>query len=232
MASLVSLSSLREQSRQRADQVNSGFVTDAELNGYINSSLKALYDMMVDAYGSDYFAAEPPYDLTSTGDETYALPDDFYKLQGVDLKIDSESYTTLKPFMFAERNSYKDPYFSLRTRNAFYYYKIYGENIKFMPKPPANTEFRIWYVPICPTLALDSDTFDFVNGWEEYVIVDAAIKMTIKEEGNINELAIQKREMVDRLTRMKKDRDAGMPIRVTDVNRYGYGYDSDDDYVF
>ena len=42
MTDFVALNTLRDEARQRADQVNSEFVTDAELNGYLNNSWSEL----------------------------------------------------------------------------------------------------------------------------------------------------------------------------------------------
>ena len=44
MAKHTWISSLREQVRQRADMVNSGFVTNPEIDQYLNNSLGDLYD--------------------------------------------------------------------------------------------------------------------------------------------------------------------------------------------
>ena len=222
MAKNVSLASLRESARQRADQVNSGFVTDAELTNYINLSLTELYDLLVDAYGEDYYTKNPPELITTTGLDNYPLPLDFYKLQGVDLQIDSVTFRTLRPFMMAERNRYRlNGGWGEQTNM----YKINGNRIYFLPLPPAGKVFRLWYVPVCPTLVNGTDEFDFINGWEEYVIIDAAIKMMIKEESSIQELLIQKNAMTQRLIKMKKDRDIGSPLRIVDVRRNGMDFD-------
>ena len=42
MTAYVALNELRDRTRQRADQVNSQFITDAELNGYLNNSWSEL----------------------------------------------------------------------------------------------------------------------------------------------------------------------------------------------
>lgn len=221
MARPVSLASLKEQARFRADQVNSGFVTDAELRGYINASLTELYDLLVAAYGDDYFTKTTPQAITSTGADSYALATDFYKLQGVDLQMDSVTWQTLKPYMFSERNNFSS------WSGGVCKYKLMGSFIFFKPPPPTGRALRLWYIPICPTLTADLDEFDFINGWEEYVIIDTAIKMLVKEESPINELAAQKQAMRQRLDQMKVDRDIGMPMRITDVRGQNLEDDGD-----
>ena len=59
MATTMTLAELREASRQRADQENSQFISDSELNSYINQSYFELYDILVQSYGDDYYVANP-----------------------------------------------------------------------------------------------------------------------------------------------------------------------------
>ncbi len=51
---LVQLKDLRTRTRQRADMVYSQFVSDAELNNYLNDALKELYDLLIQA-NVDYY---------------------------------------------------------------------------------------------------------------------------------------------------------------------------------
>ncbi len=213
MARLVTLASLKEQARQRADQVNSGFVSDSELELLINTSLTELYDLLVGAYGEDYFVGDP-YAITSTGVSKYDLPDDFYKLVGVDFKVDSVNWRTMKPFMFAERNR---GYLSGNSSGDTYKYRLRGSQIEIRPTPPTGRQFQIHYAPACPVLDDDTDEFDFINGWEEFVILGAAIDMMNKEESDSSALVAKKNTVAARLSAMKKDRDIGMPMRITDV---------------
>lgn len=45
---------LRTAARERADQVNSAFISDSELNRYINTAAKELYDILITAFDNDY----------------------------------------------------------------------------------------------------------------------------------------------------------------------------------
>lgn len=56
---------------------------------------------------------------------------------------------------------------------------------------------------------VDDDRFDGINGWEEYVVVDAAIKCLIKEESDISALMAQKMALKTRIEQMADDRDVG-----------------------
>jgi hypothetical protein len=207
----VTLASMREQARQRADMVNSEFCSDAEINQYINNSAAELYDLLV-SVNEDYFVSSTPQSISVTsGTDSYDLAADFYKALGVDLYLNG-SWVTMKPFMFAERNAYQGMMFDMPFR-----YRIRGGKISFVPVPSGNHTVQIWYIPRFTALASDAATFDGINGWEEYVIVDAAIKMLQKEESDVSVLLAQKEALKARINTMAANRDSGSPQRIVDV---------------
>lgn len=222
------LAQLRELSRQRADQEYVAgtpeadkFVTDAELNGYINRSIEELYDLIISCYGNDYYVDSHTFNLVAN-QEAYALPTGFYQMLGVDLVINSNDKLTLKPFMFQERNQYMN-FPANAWQGINYRYHIRGGNIIFQPQPSTTNQVTIWYVPLAVLLVNDSDIMQGFNGWEEYVIIDAAIKMTIKQEGNVEELYRAKNDMIARIKQMADNRDSGYPQRVQDVENEDFG---------
>jgi len=214
----VTLLSLRTQSRQRADMENTTFVSDTELNGYINASASELYDLLIGVY-EDYKITSQSVSIVANTD-TYSLPNDFYKLRGVDLVLDSlGNAVTLKPFNFQERNSYLfTPTWNV-VGLSYLRYHLQGDSIRFVPVPSSSQTLKLWYIPSITTLSADGDTLDGVNGFEEYVVIDAAIKMRIKEETDTSELERQKALMMNRINSMAVNRDAGSPERVSDMSK-------------
>jgi hypothetical protein len=196
---------------------NSNFVEDSELNQYINSSYQELYDLLVASF-EDYYTLAPVTFSISSGSNTYSLPADFYKLRGVDCSLDSVNYYTMQPFDFANRNNFNQ---SVGVLNAGQYqnqYRIVGDKIYITPEDNAVGSYRIWYVPRATTLALDSSTLDGINGWEEYVVVDAARQCLDKEESDTQALMLEKEALKQRIITMAARRDAGMPKSITDIN--------------
>jgi hypothetical protein len=63
----------------------------------------------------------------------------------------------------------------------------------------------------------DAATLDGISGWEEFVVIDAAIKAGIKEESEISDLRIQKAEMLKDIEDMAEARDIGQAHHVSDV---------------
>lgn len=106
-SSQISLGALRLLTQQRADMENNPTISTQEWNQYLSQSWKELYDLLVAAYGNDYFVASP-YPMTIYSNQFYQLPVDFYKLLGVDLQYSSSptGWVSLKRFEFLERNKY------------------------------------------------------------------------------------------------------------------------------
>lgn len=144
----MSLAELRVASRQRADMVNSQFVTDSELSSYINASYFELYDLLVQKYGNDYFMKEYTFSLQGNVSR-YDLPDDFFKLLGVDLQISAgpDGYVSLKPFTLAERNRYSTANVQTWIGVTNLRYRISGNKLWFTPSPQTGQTIRIWYIP-------------------------------------------------------------------------------------
>lgn len=218
MASTVTLLSMRNQARQRADMENSTFVSDSELTGYINSSIKDLYDRLQNA-GEFYNLSSSNISIVGNTD-TYSLPSDFYKLQGVDLVVDAlGNGVTLKPFQFSQRNSYLfTPTWNV-VGLSYLRYMLQGDSIKFVPMPSGATTAKVWYTKAFTNLSGDADTFDGINGWEEFVIIDAAMKMAIKEESDISALMAQRQIIEARIDEMKLTRDMSTGGRINDVSK-------------
>ena len=282
MARRVSLNELRSQVRYRSDMVNSQFITDAELDDYINSSTAELYDILIQKFGNDYYLSSSTTALVN-GTAAYDLPDDFYKLVGVDYQLSSSDSIALKQFNFNERN--------LSDNINLYYrdlrYRLRGSQILFTPVPATTDNFVLWYIknPVkleqiavtstaeaattvytvsshnfvadvvnkgsdftpagfnveqtvtavtATTITTDLDssaltitvdgnlnsTFDGVSGWEEYIVIDAAIKCLQKEESDVSVLMSQKSAIAKRIEAAAENRDAGEPSKVTDVSNY------------
>jgi hypothetical protein len=203
--------------------VNSRFISDSELNSYINASLAELYDLLIQTRGEDYYVSGPETIQLVPGTSTYPLEVDFLKLLGVDCVLSNTQAVSLKAFKWQERNRFREPFYSSSYFNLMY--QIRGNDLVLVPTPNNGQTLQYWYIPRCPVLAADGDTFDGINGWEEYVIIDAAIKMRVKEESGVQELLIAKQEMKERIKSASAGRDSLEPARVVDTDS-GRGFRS------
>lgn len=224
----VTLATLRSRVRERADLVNSNFVTDTStsLDAFINASLDELYDVLATKFSNPYFVASTAL-TTVAGTSSYALPSDFYKLLGVDLPFNGTS-TPLKEFNFADRGRYQ----LASSVGQLPSYRLEGSNLRLYPVPASVLAGTLWYVPTRPQLSLSTDSVAYPNGWEEYAVIDAAIKCMAKEETDPSALFAAKAAILQRIAEAAENRNQAEPEKAVDVEscdaelsgRYGSPY--------
>jgi hypothetical protein len=217
---ITTLGTIRATAQQRADMVNSNFITTAEWNGYLNASYYELYDVLIQHYGDDYFVTTPYAFSTSGSGQLYALPADFYKMLGLDVQLSgglAGQWFSVSSFEFAERNKYNLMTATVGYHYAHLRYRVVGSNIFLAPLPESGLNFQLWYVPRLTALVNDSDTLDGVSGWEEYVVVDTVIKALAKEESDTAVFERQKAGLLQRIESAAANRDAGQAPTVSDV---------------
>lgn len=242
----MTLGQIRLQAQQRADRVNSQFLTKSEWNSNINKAMFELYDLLTTVY-EDYFIATPIQFVTDGVTYQYTLPNGsntflnannlsqiitpqpFYKLIGVDLAVQNvnNGYVSINKFNFIDRNKFVYPNTSSTIYGVFnMQYRVMGSNIQFMPTPSANQGIRLWYIPRLTELLQDTDTTTMgISGWAEYVVVRAAIYALAKEESDTSGLERQLIFLKQRIEETAANRDAGMPDTISDArsNAGGYG---------
>ena len=200
----------------------SQFVTDAEVDAYLNDSLADLYDQLVAAYGEDYYMSS--FLITTLANvDSYPLPPAFYKLSGV-VRVD-QNVSPERNMGTLDRWERRDT-FQISNSLDYNYprYRIVSNTIQFSPMPAVGLTIRLYYVPVSPVLVIDSDTFDGINGFEDWAVLDAAIKMGDKEEMDVSALRARKDRLERRIMDMGANRDANESARVTDVSGWGMPY--------
>lgn len=235
----LSLGQIRLQAKQRADRVNSNFVTDPEWNGYINKAMFELYDLLVTIYEDLYVA--PPVQFVADG-VTYQYPvpnglntfldannpavvltpRPFYKLLGVDLALQNvnNAYVTINKFNFIDRNRFVYPNTASTIYGVFnLQYRMMGNtSIMFIPTPSGGQAIRLWYIPRLNELLQDTDITDTgISGWIEYVIVRAAKYALDKEESDTSILTQEIAFLKGRIEESAANRDAGSPDTISDT---------------
>ena len=214
--SLIAASELIERVRSSADEQNSGFISDKEIIYWLNVGVQEIYDILTRQV-TDYAVTIKEY-TTVQGQESYLLPDDYYRLRGVDVQISPNVWRNVRRFTFTERNIYRPFNFTYVYGITNIMFRIIASKIYFIPTPtfPFNA-FRIWYVPSVQKIQSVSDTIDdWGGGFEQYAVCYATIQAKMKSEsdysGNAQELLMLK----DRILEMSDDRDFSEPDRIAD----------------
>lgn len=214
MAKLVTLADLLADVRALYE-IHSISLTDTVLTRWINRSIALLYDHII-AANPDYFLTT--YDLSVTsGTDNYdlsSLVTDFYRGHGVAVLTEAGKYSPLRPFMHEERYLYSDTC----VNRADQLYRYMGKYIYLAPSPSWTGTIRLFYIPTPTVLtASPANTIDLFNSWEEFVIVDVALKCAIKEEAPSKELAARRAELLDSIRQWAPQRDFAHNDRVRDV---------------
>jgi hypothetical protein len=237
----LSLGELRTRSQQRADRLNSQFVTLPEWNFFINQAMFELYDLLVNVY-EDLFQATPATFASDGTTFLYPLPDGslpfingvsgtpgyvappFYRLSGVDLALNTSAngYVSINKFNFADRNRFVYPNTASTIYGVFnLQYRLMGDKIEFIPTPSAGQLIRLWYIPRLNTLLQDNQLTKIgYSGWLQYVIVRAAKYALDKEESDTSLLTQELEYLTQRIQSSAINRDIGQADRISDIRAH------------
>lgn len=236
MARLVTLTTLQGRVKQRANvevASSAALYTAAELNDNINEGVSSLYSFIIGLQDQPYYLQSVTF-TTSANKDTYTIGSggdinitDFFKLAGLDVNVGQNIIITAKPFMWSERNRFK--YLSGWIYSQPIFYRLIGkgsavaqsgnDSVKFIPSPSGGFTCTLWYYPTPPILVNGSDSFDGINGYEEYAVLHAARKLLVKQERieHAQMLVSMMQEERERIMSELGSHDAENPPRVQDT---------------
>lgn len=159
----TTLGTIRQTVRQRTDIPSTAFITDPELNGYINSSALELYGILGQKYGNDYYLSGPFIITTDGLTDSFALPPDFFKARMVDWLWNGNPgwRSTMSEYALIERNMFASPYYVWAPTSPPPGYRI-ERNLLVLQRfgqspPPSGNTIELTYLPRMTPLA-DSGT--------------------------------------------------------------------------
>jgi hypothetical protein len=213
---------VRDVSDMNTTKAATHFIKNEMLDRRINAAIERLYDKLILAWGQPFFSTDGTIALVS-GTFSYALPADFYLLSRLIVSDGGTWRRELQPFNDAERaillEREQTGYVGLYS----YMYQLRGSNVEIRPKPNASGHsLLIYYVPRFTRLVASPgtpNTFDGINGWEEWAVYEAACDLLIKEESleQYGALRDKQKTISDQIDALAGNRDAGRPARVSDV---------------
>jgi hypothetical protein len=157
----------------------------------------------------------------------------FQKLMLAEIALnpgDSNSWVTIRKYQRIQQNLWNFPNVYTFYGITNIRYRITGSNIQLVPLASSGQTFRIQYAPRPLTLMQDTDTVDGVAGFEELIIIDAAIKAMQKEESDCSVLMAQKAEMLEQIEAAAANRDVGEPECVSDSRTRNFAWSDDGQY--
>ena len=220
MARTFTLATLRTRAKDRADMKNSTFVTDAEWGRYISASYTELYDKLVKADPDRFYKEQ-----SLSGDGTtkdFAAASDYYGTIGVDYQASATDgvWFALTRIAGDERNFYPQASSGIPQVYQFIYNTAAPTTpmIRISPVPENGAVMRHCYIVAPADLSSDGDIVDGISGWEEYIIVCAAIKALAKEESSTVPLERELARLDARIDEMIENRSAGSAGRIVSRN--------------
>jgi hypothetical protein len=173
---------------------NDRLITNTEANRVINLGYKELYGYLV-RHGMH--RAEETQTITTDGSTTYDLAVGLYAILTVH-RVDSDDS--------AFRLPRHDVRFRIPTTvgvGVTSSYRVVGSTIELNP-PTEDETVEVKYVPVPDELSDDADELDGVLGWEEYVVLYAAVKF-LQKEGSMNAARALQNDMAILLDRIKTE---------------------------
>lgn len=219
--STVTLTTLRAQTRERADMVNSQFVTDTanSLDAMINAAAADLHDLLVRKFADNYMTKKANI-TTVANQNAYTLPTDFYHLLHIEI-LQGTKYYPLKRIELQNRNYYEHlSDWTYGTVEKPRYFLSGPTTIDLEPKPTTTgTTIRLWYAPVLAEMVAGSDTVAFPNKYEEHIVISAAIKCLNKEESDSTALQTELAQIEAKIDQDAENRNASSPQEAVDVDK-------------
>lgn len=218
MANSITRAELRDHIRQSADMENTKFVSDAELNRMIDDATSELYDLIISCYNDVY---EAEYDFTTTsGQQDYDLPTDFYKLNDL-VRVESNGLEqTVFPYTRKDRGRVSTDFYPTTGLQTGVSYRLKGNSVRLYPTPSSSSvSLRMYYTPQVRLMTKDTDTFGYgiVPGWQKFIELSCAVDCIIKDMLDPQPLMARKMEVATRIKTMAQDRQISFAQGTEDV---------------
>lgn len=233
---MTTMSQLITYTRARSNMENNQFVTDSEIQFYLNQSLGELDDLLATEY-EDYHMQNYQSILSGNNPTNIIpIPSNLLKLRGIDFQYQPAAVTnqalwfTLPRFNFLERNQ-QNPLsvISMPWGRLNMSYNLIDQGIEIIPATQCQGTYQIWYTPKFEYLENVNQALPFYmngQGWSEYAIVDACIKIFDKQNIDPSGFMAEKEALRQRIIASAKNRDSGGVKSVADTR-----YNNQDFYI-
>lgn len=101
------------------------------------------------------------------------------RVYGLDIKNQAGEWKRLEHTTFEDRANYGGP---VNTGEPTVWAEYNTTKLAVLPPPDRNYDFVLWYLPVANDLAADTDTFDGVAGWEDYVMWSSVARLVIRDQ--------------------------------------------------
>ena len=220
------------------------FITMQEMVESANASIAAWWDIILGQTGSAQLCrAQNPFQIqTQLAPITlpsglvlpvgvYPLPADFYRSVSLDVNIPSVNQYPISgiPYNEEQRNIFMAiPFLGWGYPGTPICYMIQNPNIALRPIPNGSYMLQLNYYPVAPQMAGPDSSLESYSGWEEWVVLDVAVKVALKH-GNYElfpSLEGRKTQEEKRIRGAVPNIDSGSPERMHVTNPVQWSDDS------
>ncbi len=223
MARTRTLGNLRDEVRDRADIEGSTHITDPQINRYVNQSGAALHSMLVEMCEDEFLEVFSGSTSAASGNQTNInvgyigeVTAGAYKILGVEVVVNGNR-VPLRRWSWREHAALIDS----PSSGPPYFYRWVSSTVQVIPGLPTSTPYYVYAIPPYVDMAADDETIDGRDGWEEWIVLDAAIKCMTKEESDPSVLVAERDRVYQRIVTQMMQRDFANPGRVGDAMRDG-----------
>lgn len=232
---MTSMQQLITLTRQRSDLENNNFCTDPEIMLYLNQSLGELDDILATDYEDYHVLTYQSVIPTNTNSNIIPVPSNLLKLRGVDYQYQTAAtpgeqtlWYTIPRFNFLERNQ-QNPLsvISIPWGRLNVSYNLIDQGIQIVPQTNCAGTYRIWFTPKYEYLTQTTSILPLymnAQGWSEYAVVDACIKIFNKQNLDPSGFMAEKEALRQRIISAAKNRDSGGVKSVADTRYSPNGF--------
>jgi hypothetical protein len=174
--------------RYRGDYRDTIRHPDSSLTVEVQAAFAEFYELVASTH-EGYWDTDAT--VSAVANQGYvALPASTWQVRGIDY-WDGSNWRELAQIGISERNRYSSTSDEPRA------YRLTARGADLFPTPNAIYTLRVTYTPSAPTL---SAARDFFNGWEEYVLYGALVRLALNEERAAGEWQAQLERQAARIT--------------------------------
>jgi hypothetical protein len=98
---------------------------------------------------------------------------------GLDIKTQGGSWKRLEHTTFEDRANYGGP---ISTDEPSVWAEYQTTKLAILPCPDRDYDYLLWYLPARADMTADSDTFDGVAGWEDFIKWDVSTALVVRDQ--------------------------------------------------
>lgn len=219
------LADLTSDVRDRSDLGDSQFRTDTQIKRYLNSSNRQMTAKLIALYGSDYLAANDTINTVS-GTAYYNLPSDCFAPKFFRITLDGHRMRI--PRATVDDIDVDDDTLSWGKFGVIPQHRVMKDQVLFTPTPNAVHVITVHYISTAIAFEGGDDsrieemvnTDDYIQGYwnyEEWVVLNAAIKVKNDQEEDPTSLMIEQRAIWDDIVQIAGDRTTTEPEKIRDA---------------